>query len=385
MLNKSVAVIDVRSSSVTAVVAERGVNGTFVIKSKFASQYDGYAEGKMLDARSFAGALRAVVKSTAEACGGRVKTFYIGVPGEFTSVALSDNTISFQSSRRVSEKDVKSLEESSYPKKRKGWRLIRSGRLYYVLSDMRRVVDPVGMLTDSLRGRLCHYLCASSFCDLCENTLSEFGSVSVYYIPSVHAESMYLISPEKRDEYAVLFDFGYISSSFSVSCGNGVAFSDSFSLGSGHIALYLSETLGLAYDAATVLMSKVNLNSVESPNTTIEFSVEDRTYSFLLRDVKDKIREALDGICEAIEECGRNFNERNVDYKTLYITGESTSCVRGAVDYMSSRLARKVEVVSPGIPFYDKPQFGPLFSLIDTALSDRENSSLVSNILRIFR
>ena len=35
MLNRSVAVIDVRSSDVTSVVAERGVNKTFVIKSKF--------------------------------------------------------------------------------------------------------------------------------------------------------------------------------------------------------------------------------------------------------------------------------------------------------------------------------------------------------------
>ena len=37
MLNRSVAVIDVRSSDVTAVVAERGVNKTFVIKSKFSA------------------------------------------------------------------------------------------------------------------------------------------------------------------------------------------------------------------------------------------------------------------------------------------------------------------------------------------------------------
>lgn len=37
MLNKSVAVVDVRSSDITAVVAERGVNNTFVIKSKFSS------------------------------------------------------------------------------------------------------------------------------------------------------------------------------------------------------------------------------------------------------------------------------------------------------------------------------------------------------------
>ena len=48
---------------------------------------------------------------------------------------------------------------------------------------------------------------------------------------------MYLLAPEKRDEYAVLLDFGYISSTYSVACGNGVVYSESFSLGTGHLAL----------------------------------------------------------------------------------------------------------------------------------------------------
>ena len=386
MLNKSVTVVDVRSSDMTAVVAERGVNKTFVIKSKFSCGYDGFAEGQLIDARSFASAFRSVVKSTSEACGGRIGTLYVSVPGEFTDVCVTDNTISFESSKRVGRGDVKALEESSRPAKKSGWRHIGSGCLYYVLSDMRRVVDPVGLPSDSLRGRLCHYLCAASFCEACRSALSGTGLVSdIRYIPSAGAEAMYLLSPEKRDEYAVLFDFGFISSTFSVACGNGVVFSESFSLGAGHIALYLTETLGVSFEAAEQLLGKVNLNSVESRNGTIEVVSEGRTCSFLTYEVKDRIREALDGICEAIEECAASFTERNLDYKALNITGESAMCVRGAVDYMCSRLSRKVEVAAPGIPFYNKPCFGPLFSLIDAAVEEREDSSVLSIISKIFR
>ena len=68
MLNKSVTVIDVRSSQLTAVVAERGVNGTFIIKSSFTSDYDGYAEGQMIDENSFSAALASVIKRTLSAC-----------------------------------------------------------------------------------------------------------------------------------------------------------------------------------------------------------------------------------------------------------------------------------------------------------------------------
>ena len=64
MRNKSVAVLDIRSLEVTAVVGERGVNNTFIIKSKYSCAYDGYAEGEMIDEDSFLSAVTDVVKST---------------------------------------------------------------------------------------------------------------------------------------------------------------------------------------------------------------------------------------------------------------------------------------------------------------------------------
>ena len=55
--------------------------------------------------------------------------------------------------------------------------------------------------------------------------------------------------------------------------------------------------------------------------------------------------------------------------------------MRGASAHISGRLVRTVSVISPQIPYYDKPQFSSLFSLLDTALTDKENSSF----LRFFK
>ena len=386
MLNKSVALIDVRSSEITAVVAERGVNKTFIIKSSFTANYDGYAEGQFLDARGFGEALASVMKRTLAACGDRAGTVWVCVPGEFTRIVNTDNVLSFQGTRKVKRADIVSLERSSLPEAGKGWELVRSGCLYYVLSDMRRIVDPVGMLTDSLRGRLCHYLCSSSFCECVRNALSQFRSVSaVNFIPAVHAEAMYLIPPERRDEYAVLLDLGFISSSYSVACGNGVVYSESFSLGTGHIAVYLMESLGVPYQVALELLEKVNLNSKDSPGTALEEQFEGKFYRFTASEVKEKVREALDGICETIEECRRNFTEKNTDYKTLYLTGESALAVRGAADHISGRLVQTVTVIAPQIPYYDKPQYSSLFSLVDMALTDAEKSSVLNKIISFFK
>ena len=81
MRKNYVAVLDVRSADITAVVGERGVNNTFIIKHKSTCAYDGYAEGELLDVGGFSSALTEVVKSTLFAAS-RIKTFYVGVPGE---------------------------------------------------------------------------------------------------------------------------------------------------------------------------------------------------------------------------------------------------------------------------------------------------------------
>ncbi|MCD7729696.1 MAG: hypothetical protein LUI60_07300 [Clostridia bacterium] len=383
MLSKSVAVLDIRSSEITSVVAERGVNNTFIVKSKFAHAYEGYAEGQLLDIRSFETAVQSVVQSTLSAVNEKIKTFYVSIPGEFSDVINSDNVISFPSSKKVSRSDVKNLEESSYPKDDKIWRTVCDGKLFFVLSDKRKVINPIGMPTDSLRGRMCFYRCKQSFADCVTNAFHPFAGIThIVFVPSVHAQAMYLVAPERRDEYAVLFDFGYISSSFSVICGNGVAYCESFSLGAGHIAVYLMEALEIPYDVAAAILDKVNLNAGEGSPATIEHYHEGKLYKFDAATLRQKVAEGLDLICEAIEECYANFTEKNLDGKPVYITGECVNTIRGATDHISNRLVRSVNIAAPNIPYYDKPQFSSLFSLIDYALNEKESSSFFGSLFK---
>ena len=64
MRRKSVAVLDIRSSEITAVVGERGVNNTFIIKSKYSCAYDGYAEGELLDRDNFLSAVHEIGRAS---------------------------------------------------------------------------------------------------------------------------------------------------------------------------------------------------------------------------------------------------------------------------------------------------------------------------------
>lgn len=370
MRANSVAVLDIRSSEMTAVVGERGVNNTFIIKSKYICEYEGYAEGELLDVNGFLSAVCDVVKSTLSS-NGSIKTFYVSVPGEFLKLVGVNKVISFQSARKVTAGDVRSLTEMSAPADDGKWRTIRHACLYYVLSDKRKLINPIGAVSDSLQGNFCFYKCSNSFIGCLMDAFKRFKEItSVNLIPSCHAEAMYLVEPEKRDECAVLFDFGYISSTYSVICGNGILYSESFSVGIGHVAVYLMSELDIPYEVALSFLSTVNLNAKEKLSSTEECLFEGKTYAYPTVTLRDLIREGLDGVCETIEECRQSYTGKNLDGKNLLITGEGVKVVRGTAEHIAGRLVKGVDIVVPKVPYYDKPQFASLFSLLDTALKD---------------
>ena len=378
MRKKSVAVLDIRSLEITAVVGERGVNNTFIIKSKYSCSYDGYAEGEMVDENSFLSAVTDVVKSTVAAVGG-IKTFYVGVPAEFTKVVQSDKVMSFPSAKKISSDDCEYLAGMSMPEESKDYRIIRHSCMYYVLSDKRKLIDPVGTVSDSLRGTFCFYQCSNKFINLISNAFKKISSVTdIKLIPSVYAEAVYLLPPEQRDECAILFDLGYISSSYSVVYGNGIAFCESFSIGIGHLAVYLMTELNIPFEVASALLSQLNLNAKETLSGFIECMYEGRNYKYSAIILRDKVREGLDGICETIEECIQSFKGKNLETKPMFITGESVKTVRGTVEHISNRLVKNIEVIAPQVPYYDKPQYSSLLSLLDTALTDEESRSFLN-------
>ncbi len=370
MRSNCVAVLDVRSGGVCAIVGSRGVNNTFIIKSKYECAYDGFAEGEFIDEESFISAVRDVVRSTLTA-GNGVKKFFIGVPGEFIKLLTVDKVLGFQSAKKITGADCRLLVDASVPDCGDDYRIIRHSNVYFVLSDKRKVINPVGETSDGLQGKICFYACKMAFTSAVNKAFSKFGGIAeINFIPSDYAQAIYLVGEEKRDECAVLFDFGYISSSYSVVCGNGLLYNESFSIGVGHVAFYLMTELDIPYEVAKSLLSVVNLNAKEKLNSIEECVYEGKTYSFSTAKLRDIIREGLDGVCETIEECRRNFSGKNTDNKPLLVTGEGIKVIRGAVDHIAGRLVRGVEIVTPKVPYYDKPHFSSQLSLLHIALGD---------------
>lgn len=369
MRNESVAALDIRSDEICSVIAEKGVNNTFIIKSKYSVPYDGYAEGEFLDVESFVGAVRSVFGNLVASSSGKIRTVYVGVPCEFIETVRTDKILSFHGPHKIAEKHLAAVEKLSTPKSDGNYTVIASSPLYYCLSDKRRLLNPLGSVSDSLRARLCFYTCNNYFMNFVRRAFGAFPAVkNIIWVPQNYAEAYYLFGAEQKNGYSLLFDFGYISSTFSVVCGNAVAFSEAFSIGVGHLYLLLMEALEIPYPAAEELAKKVNLNAKERLSTSESVTYDGEMYSYPSSKLRDILKEGLDGVCETIEACIQSFKEKNLSGFPVYITGEGAGVIRGASEHIASRLVTAVETAAPPVPYYNKPKYSSLLSLLSVAL-----------------
>jgi len=370
--DKSVAALDIRSDKICAVIAERGVNNTFIIKSKYSLPYDGYAEGEFLDVAGFKSAVREAISSLTSSSRKGLKKLYVGVPCEFVEDIQTDKVISFSSTQKINARHIREIEELSRPEKKKGFSLVGCSPLYYSLSDKRKMLDPLGAVSDSLRARFAFYYCSTAFIKTFRQAADGFDAELVF-IPQNYSQAVYLNPAENKNRFSVFFDFGYISSTYFIACGNGVAYSEAFSIGIGHLVLLLSETLDVPFDVAEELAKKVNLNSRERLNASETVIKGGKTYAYPQSRIREILREGLDGVCETLDICRRNFIEKDMGGATVYITGEGVGEIRGAVEHIASRLVAPVEVSAPAVPYYDKPVYSSLFSLLNSALDKNKN------------
>lgn len=380
MGRKSVAVLDVRSSEISIVVGERGVNNTFVFKASKTEPYDGYDDTAFFDADRLSDEVFRALTSVEQICGERIRELYVGVPGAFTRVVPKEQVTGFPKKRRISRREIDALFAGG-KEELEGYRFIRATSMIYVTGDNRRVVDPVGLSSEVLSGVLSYFYCTDYFAETIESIFADM-KITLHFLPTELAMATYLIPSETRDEYALFFDAGYMSSTLLVLMGNGVLSERTYFVGKGQIAVRLMQRFALPYDAAAALLARANLFSRDNAGRT-EFSYRGETYEIDLDDLVETVKEGLDEICEAIggflEEC----SGKELDYKPLYISGEGLCEIRGALEHVSKRVSRICEQVAPDLPYYNKPTMSSRIALLDMAYDDHRRSGWLQKLLNM--
>lgn len=369
MQRKEVAVIDVGSSKVTAIIGERGTNKTFLIKGRYSYEYDGFENGVFFDVEKFHRVLTAISSDIKKATSGAVNTVYVGVPGDFTRVLLKDSQISFPKKKKIQEEDVDSLFDAAFVMSSNKYTLINRSAVVYELDDFRRLANPVGSTSQILKGRLSFVLCSNYFIEAVKPVLEDAGIKQVECVSSALAQALYLVDAEVRDRIALIADVGYITTTLNIIQGDGLLYQKSFAYGGGYITASITERFDVDFFVAEKLKRKINLSRISTGSYDL-VDGENGDY-YPIDEIQTTVKQSLDDLCENLSNAIENSGFNVPEYVPLMVTGGGIAYIRGAKEHLSGRLGCSVEIVAPKMPLMDKPTESTLLSLMELALEQR--------------
>ena len=370
MLKDCVAILSIGSSNVNLIVGERGVNGTFIIRASASVDYYAFMNGEFSDIKELESVilkLLTTINKSSEIS--EINKIFVGVPGEYSKTVTKNFKITFNTTKKINVKTVKALYDIAYEDVDCEYTLAHRSAVYFSV-DNSKVNNPIGMKGSSLAGRLSYVLVSNNFKEVITHILKKGKVNKIHFISEDYAESQYLFKGDEKSACKIVVDVGSVTTSFAISVGNGLLYSGAIPLGGGMITAYLYDKFKCDYHIAELLKRKINLGLRENP--LAEYVITDNAgvdYTFLRDEVNDIARSVLDNLAEEFEKVFSKCPLKIPSDSDTYFTGGGICYIRGAVEYISSRIGAIPRLIKPSLPRYDKPECSARLSLLDTALN----------------
>ena len=378
-----IAVLDIGSKSITVLIGEKNDSDIYYVKGLGQCPYAGYSNGEFFEPENLKSSIITAMSIAQNQAGVQIKKFFVGVPGEFTQVVCREVKNTFLKAHKISEKDVEYLYSlgnkfDDYP----GYTPINCSQIYFILNGSERLINPVGMVCNEIKGLISYALCDDMFLNTINIILDELGIKKREFSSSCWAEAMHLFQPIRRDKFALLADIGYISTSVMLIRGDGLMDMISFSFGGGNIIAELMERFEIDFDIAAKLKSLCNLSLQPSENEVYSVEYQGERYDFLVEEVNEIVAEVIGSLGVCINEAMAAFKYECPRYIVMNLTGGGISNIRGAKDELSKVVRRPVEIIASNIPMYNKPSLSTTMGMLDISGRSIEKENIITKLLK---
>ena len=354
LFTKDIAVLDVNSRLVTAIVGAKRAQSVFGIKAMAEKQHQGYENGEWFDAKETVELAKSVLIESMKESDSRTKKLFIGVPAEFVAVVTKEVSIRLDRRRRVIDDDIAYLLKKGDDFDSNKYLTINTSAIYYSLDDEDKIYNDVrDMEAQKVDACVSYMLCEKSFVDMFDEVASSLGFTDVKYVATCWAECMALLEKEQRDNVYMLIDAGYLSSSVCIAKGEGILDMKSFSMGGAHICADIFEALEVPFDMAEEAKRLVDLNLNYSDEAVLVSDGENVVHAI---DACEIAKSRLDVFVEVLAGIFKDIEDDAPSYMPVYITGEGIATMRGATKYLSEQLGKNIEIITPKLPGFAKPE-----------------------------
>ena len=108
MLKDAVAVIDLGSYSLTAIIGENGVNNNYIIRALFKQQHEAF-DGRIIDEKRLYNAISDSLRTVTHSVKAKIDTVYVGIPGEFLRVDNVEQRTFFNRKKKDTRKGLEGV------------------------------------------------------------------------------------------------------------------------------------------------------------------------------------------------------------------------------------------------------------------------------------
>ncbi len=378
LFTKDIVVLDVTSRLISAIVGVKKAQSVFGIKSIVEKEQPGYADGEWFDETATVCAVKTVLSEAMRAANSRSKRLFIGVPGEFVTVVSKSVSVKLDRRRRIADDDIDYLLNKGYDFATPEFVLINTSAVYYSLDGEEKLYSDVrGMYAENVEARVSYILAERGFIKTFDRASEDLGFKDVRYVASNWAECVTLLDSEQRESAFVLIDVGYLSSSVSVAKGEGVIGMKSFSLGGAHISADICEALDVPFEYAEEAKTLVDINLNYSENKML---VNRDGQEIRACEVVPIVKSRLDVFAGIISNILDDFGEDAPSYTPIYLTGEGIAAMRGVKKYLSEKVGKNIEIITPKLPGYVNAEESSKTALL--LMSDTLSKNSIGDVIK---
>lgn len=372
MAKTCVTVVEIGSSKLSCVVAQRGVNGIFNIKAKASVEYAGFFEGEFIEKAFLEDSVKTLFEQIRSVYKKKIDKIYVGVPAEFSKVTSAKEQVNFKFKRSVREKDIKLLTTSASQKiDVEDMEILSVNPIHFTLDDNRQTNQPLKLKASRISAEFSVILAQSMFIQTFNKIWTRIEIEQVEYLSEPFCESMFILEKEERERTCIVVDVGARSTSVAFVKGDGLTNLTSFSMGGSYITSDLSEACEISYNDARNLKKQIVLSLKGEDEDFYELiTLGGKVLKIPMNYANEAVCYRLELIAKTVNECIRLFAKEYVPYYPIYLCGAGVSKIRGGKDFFAKCIGRNISYGVPPIPAIDKPENASLFGLVNKALEE---------------
>ena len=365
---KNNVVIDIGTEKIMVAVGHGNSDGSITIIGSGEAEYAGYLDGEFLELDKLGLAIKQAIKLAERNARVIIDEACVGVPAGFC-IAVEKEVVQNKNKMRINRSLLDNLVDLGNDFYRfNTHRVISVDPIEYKLDDGRKTVDPIGMVTSSIRARLSYVLAEEKFLDTIEEILNAMDIKVSRYICTAVAEAQYLLKDKEKVE-DIIIDCGHLSTSVAIVKGKGLLGLKEFSSGGGFITQDLMRWLKIGYKIGDALKRKIVLSIKPDPSEMYEIkSTSDSSIQSISAVTANNIvAYKVEQIAKTILKCLQQESALVTNDMNIYLTGGGLSYIKGAKDILADTFSKDVSILTPDIAGLNKPHYSSILSLLYVA------------------